>query len=74
MWCANKACHCILYWKQERHLRTIPWDPSINVTRIRSAQSSNTYRVFVAAYEQERSREDIEHICYSKVVSYYEDE
>ena len=51
-WCTTKDHHFILYWKQERYPRTIPWDPSINASRIRSAPSSNTYHVFVAAYEK----------------------
>ena len=35
--------------------------------------SSNTYRVFVAYYEQENKREEMEHVCYSNVVSDNED-
>ena len=55
-WCATKARHCILYWKQESYHRNIPLDPSINSAIIRSVPSSNTYRVFMVACEQESSR------------------
>ena len=55
-WCATKARHYILYWKHERCQHTIPWDPTINVPRILSAPSSNTYRVFLASNEQYQKR------------------
>ena len=58
-WYATKARHCILYWNQERYHRTIPWDTSINITKILSAPSSNICRMFMAAYEQERNRENV---------------
>ena len=55
--------------QQKRYHRTIPSDPSINVTRIRSLTYSSTYRVFVTAHKQDQKREDTEHVCYSNVVS-----
>ena len=61
-WYATKDRHCALYWNQEWYRRTIPWDTSINVTRIHSEPSSNTYCVLVANYEQEQKREDMEHV------------
>ena len=48
-WCTTKAHHCILYCRQEWYRRTISWDTSINIARIRSDPSSNNYRVFVTA-------------------------
>ena len=44
-----------------------------NVDRIRSASSSNTYCVFVEAYEEEQKRKYIEHIWYLNAVSDDED-
>ena len=69
IWYATKAYHCTLYWNQERYCRTIPWDPADNIAIIRSDPSSNSYQVFVAAYEQEKHFENIENICYENIVS-----
>ena len=83
-WCSTKSRHCILYWKQEwyhqtywkqeRCHRTILVDPSTNVAKTCSAPPSNTYRMFVAAYEQEHKIEDMEYVLYSNVESDYEDD
>ena len=74
-WCTTKARHCTLYWRQERFRHTIPWDTAVNVEIIHSAPSSESYWVFVAAYEQEQQLEDIENFCYTaNIVSDNEDE
>ena len=57
-WCDTKYRYCTLYCRQERFCRTTPWDPAVNIVIIRSATSSKSYRVFVAAYEQKQQLEE----------------
>ena len=48
-WCAAKARHYMLYWRQAHLRRTIHWYPAVKVARTRSTPSYNSYWVFVAA-------------------------
>lgn len=61
----DTADACILYWKQRRYKKTVPWNPNgMNVARFRSASGTMQYRVFAATLDTELHTKDTEHVCF----------